>query len=73
MSFLKKLFLIFITGLFVMGLSSCPERKEGPAERTGKKIDKAVEDAGEKMEDAGEKAGEEMEKAGEKIEHSSEK
>jgi hypothetical protein len=35
-----------------MGLNACPER-EGPAERTGEKVDEAVEDAGEEMEEAG--------------------
>ncbi len=72
MSFLKELFLILIIGLFVIGLSSCPDQ-EGPAERTGEKIDEAVEDAGKKMEEAGEEAGEAMEEAGDKIEDSADK
>lgn len=38
----------------VIGLSGC--KKEGPAERTGKEIDKA-----------GEKAGQQIDKAGEKV------
>lgn len=72
MSVLKKLFFILITGLFMVGLGGCPEQ-EGPAERTGEKIDEAVEDAGEKMEEAGEEAGEKMEEAGDKIEDSADK
>jgi hypothetical protein len=38
----------------VVGLSGC-QKKEGPAERAGKQIDKAVEKAGEKIEKVGEK------------------
>ena len=36
------------------GLSAC-EKKEGPAERAGKEVDKAVDTAGKKIEEAGEK------------------
>jgi hyperosmotically inducible protein len=71
MSIIKKLFLIFITAFFMVGLSGCPE--EGPAERAGEKIDEAVEDAGEKMEETGEKAGEAMEEAGDKAEDATDK
>jgi hypothetical protein len=38
--------------VFIFGLSAC-EKKEGPAERAGKEIDKAVESAGKKLEKAG--------------------
>jgi len=38
--------------LLVAGLSAC-EKKEGPAERAGKEIDKAVQSAGQKLEKAG--------------------
>jgi hypothetical protein len=45
-----------ITGLamsiLIVGLSAC-EKKEGPAERAGKEVDKAVESAGQKLEKAG--------------------
>lgn len=41
-----------IAGLMVAGLSGC--EREGSAERAGKAIDEAVEDAGEALEDAGE-------------------
>lgn len=47
-------------------LSGC-QKKEGPAETAGQKIDKAAEQAGEKIEKATEKVGEKIEKAGENI------
>ena len=39
-------------GLLVLGLSAC-EKKEGPMERAGKQIDKAVEKTGQQVEKAG--------------------
>jgi len=39
-------------GILTAGLSAC-EKKEGPAERAGKQVDKAVENAGQQMEKAG--------------------
>jgi hypothetical protein len=36
------------------GLAAC-EKKEGPAERAGKQVDKAVETTGKKIEEAGAK------------------
>jgi hypothetical protein len=38
--------------LLMVGLSAC-EKKEGPAERAGKAVDKAVDSAGQKLEKAG--------------------
>ena len=38
--------------ILVVGLYAC-EKKEGPAERAGKQIDKAVENAGQQVEKAG--------------------
>jgi predicted small secreted protein len=38
--------------VLILGLSAC-EKKEGPGERAGKEIDKAVENAGKKLEKAG--------------------
>jgi hypothetical protein len=74
MSMYRKLSLAVCAGLFVVTLGGC--EREGPAERTGKEIDKAVEDltkakgpaerAGEKIDKAVEEAGEALEKAGEK-------
>lgn len=42
-----------VLGSLVAGLSGC--RKEGPAERAGKEIDRSVEKAGQEIEKAGEK------------------
>ena len=39
-------------GILMAGLSAC-EKKEGPAERAGKAVDKAVDSAGQKLEKAG--------------------
>ena len=41
-------------GILVIGLAAC-EKKEGPAERAGKEVDKAFDTAGKKIERAGEK------------------
>ncbi len=38
--------------VFIFGLSAC-EKKEGPAERAGKEVDKAVGSAGQQLEKAG--------------------
>ena len=40
--------------ILMAGLLAC-EKKEGPAERAGKQVDKAVESAGKQIEKAGEK------------------
>ena len=40
-------------GALVAGLSGC--KKEGPAERAGKEMDKAAEKAGQQIEKAGDK------------------
>ena len=49
---LKKLFVYLLLIMMIFGISGC---SEGPAERAGKKVDEAVEDAGEAVEDAKEK------------------
>ena len=49
MSFFKKLFMILVIALLVAGIYGC--KKEGPAERAGKNIDNALEDAKEKLDD----------------------
>ena len=38
--------------ILVFGLSAC-EKKEGPAERAGKEIDKTIDKAGQQLEKAG--------------------
>jgi hypothetical protein len=40
--------------ILIVGLSAC-QKKEGPAERAGKEVDKAVQSAGEQVEKAGQK------------------
>ena len=50
----KYLWTGLVAGVLVLGLSAC-EKKEGPAERAGKEIDKSVESAGQQLEKAGQK------------------
>ena len=44
---------ILAISILTVGLSAC-EKKEGPGERAGKQVDKAVENVGKKVEKAGE-------------------
>ena len=50
----KYLWTGLVASVLVLGLSAC-EKKEGPAERAGKAIDKSVESAGQQIEKAGQK------------------
>jgi hypothetical protein len=50
----KSVMAALIMSALIVGLFCC-QRKEGPVERAGKQIDKAVEKAGEQIEKAGEK------------------
>ena len=43
-----------VMSILIAGLSAC-EKKEGPAERAGKEIDKSVQSAGKQIEKAGQK------------------
>ena len=43
-----------VMGVLVAALSGC-QKEEGPAERAGKQVDKAVEKAGQQIEKAGER------------------
>jgi len=61
----NKISIAIITLLLAIGLVAC---EKGPAEKTGEKIDSAVENAGDKIEDATDNAGDKLEKAGDKIE-----
>ena len=56
---------VVLTALLTV-LAGC-QKQEGPAERAGQKIDKAVEKTGEKINETKEKVGESLEKAGENI------
>ncbi|MFO7912245.1 MAG: hypothetical protein R6V15_08805 [Desulfotignum sp.] len=66
MSLLKKL-LVFISILFFIGIGTIGCEQEGPAEKTGEKIDEAAEQVGEKAEELQEETGEKLEEAGEKM------
>ncbi len=45
----------------LVGVSGC-QKEEGPAEKAGKKLDEAMEQAGQKLEEAGDKVKEATEK-----------
>ena len=62
----KSVIAALVLGTLVAGLSGC-QKKEGPAERAGKEIDKATEKTGKEIDKAVEKAGEKMKKAGENM------
>jgi hypothetical protein len=71
MSILKKIILLFFSCMIIVSFTAC--KKEGPAERAGKKIDEAVEKAGEKTKDAVEKAGDKIKEVGDKVKESTKK
>ncbi len=52
--FSRNVMTALVLGALMAGLSAC-QKEEGPAERAGKAMDNAVENAGEKIEKAGEK------------------
>jgi hypothetical protein len=49
----KRVMVAFVMSALIAGLFCC--QKEGPAERAGKQVDKAVEKAGQQIEKAGKK------------------
>ena len=49
----KSVIAVLVLGALVAVLSGC--KKEGPAERAGKEMDKAAEKAGQQIEKAGDK------------------
>ena len=55
------------TLLLALGAFGC--RDEGPAERAGRAIDEAMDDAAHQMDEAGEKMEDAMDSAKEKMEH----
>jgi predicted small secreted protein len=57
---------IVLSVLAVLAFSSAGCRQEGAAERAGRELDEAVEDAGEAVEDAGEAVEDAAEDAKEK-------
>lgn len=54
MKFGKYVATTFAMGIFVAVLSGC-QKQEGPAERAGKEVDKAVEKTGQQIEKAADK------------------
>ena len=50
----KSVIAALVMSVLIAGLFGC-QKKEGPVERAGKQIDKAVEKAGEQIEKAGKK------------------
>lgn len=50
----KPIRALLITGALLAALSGC-QKQEGPAERAGKEVDKAVDKAGQQIEKAGER------------------
>lgn len=80
---MNRMIVLFTAFFLSLALSACSKTEEGTAEKAGKQIDQALEDAksytDEKMQQAGEKAdtvmsdakeytGEKMEEAGEALE-----
>jgi predicted small lipoprotein YifL len=49
----RSMIIALVVAVLAAGLSGCA--KEGPLEKAGKKVDKAVEKAGDQIEKAGEK------------------
>ena len=50
----KNIFIALMVGIFMAGITGC-EKKKGPMEQAGEKIDKAAEKAGDSIKKAGEK------------------
>lgn len=62
----RSIIVVLALGALVAVVSGC-QKKEGPAERAGKEIDKAAEKTGQGIDKALGTVGEKMEKAGEKV------
>jgi len=51
---IKNVFIVLMSGILIAGVAGC-EKKQGPMERAGEKIDKAAEKAGDSIKETGEK------------------
>ena len=71
MSIIKSIILVFFSIMIIVSFTAC--KKEGPAERAGKKIDETVEKAGDKIKKSADKAGDKIEEAGDKVKESTKK
>ena len=63
---MRRLFIVLFATLLCLAALGC-QKKEGPAERAGKEIDKTVETLGSKIEDASKKAEKKMEEASDRV------
>jgi hypothetical protein len=66
---IKLLRVAMSLGLGLALLVGCEQ--QGPAQKAGEKIDKAVEGAGKELQKGGEKVGEKLEEAGKKVKDAS--
>lgn len=64
---LRPLTVLFLCSTLLLSFGAC-QKKEGPLERAGKKVDKALEKAGDKIEDVGDKIEDKADEVKEKIE-----
>ncbi len=64
MNRLKAAFVVAVAGSLLV-LTAC--HREGPAEKAGKDLDKAMEHTGDAMKKAGESVGDKIDEAGEKL------
>jgi uncharacterized lipoprotein YehR (DUF1307 family) len=71
MSILKNCVLVLFSCMIIISFTAC--KKEGPAERAGKKMDETIEKAGDKIKESAEKAGDKIEEAGDKVKESTQK
>ncbi|MFC6672114.1 hypothetical protein [Marinobacterium aestuariivivens] len=62
----KTVSALLFTGALLAALSGC-EKEEGPAEKAGEEIDKAMQEAGEEADKTMDKVGEQIEQTGEDI------
>jgi len=71
MSVLKRIIFVFFSCMIIVSFTAC--KKEGPAERAGKKMDETVEKTGDKIKESAHKAGDKIEEAGEKVKEATKK
>jgi len=71
MNTVKKILALLCGLAFLAFFTACED--EGPMERTGKKVDEAVENTQEQMEEAGDKAQEQMEEVGDAMQDAADK
>ena len=65
-AFLKGIFPVIIALVFVVSVSGCKKKEEGPMEQAGKKIDQSVEATKEKVQEGADKTKEAVEAGAQK-------